>query len=474
MTDDQTRENFIVSPIDYRYGRSELKSIFSRKERLRRMLLVEYAASMAEAEFGLVPTYVPEKIKEAIDQDLVKLAEVDAVEHEINHDVMAMVKVLSQKTGKAGAYVHFGLTSNDVNDTATALQLKDSFYNIYSSLLSLQDILSNIIRENTGTLIIGRTHGQHASPLTFGMKISVFQTELSRHINRLLEAQPRVLVGKLMGPVGTGASLGRDAFMIQKRCMELLGLGYDYVSTQIVGRDRYIEYLSIMNNISTTIERLATEIRNLQRPEISEVSERFRTQTQVGSSSMPAKQNPVDSESVCSLARLIRSMIIPEYEAGVYWHERDLTNSALERFVIPYSTILTDFIISRMGNIMANLEIRKEQMLYNLELDRSYMSESLVKLLVGKGMPRQDAHEMVRLCSIESRNTGRAISDVVMERAGGLSLNAEEISAALDPKNFTGSSSYLCSLALEEYGRLKSAVQERMGELKRNQVTGKI
>ena len=277
-----------------------------------------------------------------------------------------------------------------------------------------------------------------------------------------------------MGPVGTGAFLGKDAPAIQKRCMEMLGLGYDYVSTQIVGRDRYIEYLSVMNNISTTIERLATEVRNLQRPEISEVAEHFRAQSQVGSSSMPSKQNPIDSESVCSLARYLRSLIIPEYEAGVYWHERDLTNSALERFVIPYSSILTDFIVSRMDNIMSNLEIRKEQMVKNLLADRYYMSESLVKLLVSKGMARQDAHELVRICSIEAKNTGKNVSDVLMGRAVDLHLNSEEISTALDPKSFTGSSAYLCNVAVEEAERMRTKVQERIGELKRNQAPGKI
>lgn len=458
----------LVSPLDYRYGRREIKKIFSESQRLRKMLLVEYAAASAEAELGLIPMNVPVDIRDAILENSVSIREVKETEVKINHDVMSMVLVLSGKIGNSGGFVHYGLTSNDVNDTATALQMKEFTGEFLESLALLQGALAKLVGDHADTIMLGRTHGQHASPITFGLKMAVFMSEVNRHIERLIQGIERVLVGKLMGPVGTGAFLGIPAMRVQEAAMKVLGLGVETNPTQLVGRDRYIEYLSILNNIAVTVERLATEIRNLQRPEIGEISEHFDVEKQVGSSSMPSKQNPVDSETVCSLSRLVRSFIVPEYEASVYWHERDLTNSALERFTIPYTSILSDFIVRKIERILRNIDVRKERMEKNLTGDSLSMSEAVVKLLTDKGMPRQEAHETVRKVSMTAVSSGGDFKSAIMGSVKKVTLTENEIMDALNPRNFVGAAKEICSMTLKRWEFLKEDVNRKAGELKRN------
>ncbi len=429
--------------------------------------MVEYAASSAEASAGLVPKGTADSIRKAMENALVTLREVKEVESRINHDVMSMVRVLSDKTGKYGAYVHYGLTSNDVNDTATALQLKEFSGFFLESLLSLQEKLSLLVKKHSKDPMLGRTHGQHASPVTFGLKMAVFLAEVNRHIERFIEGTSRFLVGKTMGPVGTGAFLGRRALRIQDEAMKILGLEAETNPTQLVGRDRYIEYLSLLNNVTVTVERLATEIRNLQRPEIGEISEHFREDVQVGSSSMPSKKNPVDSETVCSLSRLVRSFILPEYEASVYWHERDLTNSALERFTIPYSSILTDFVVNRISVILGNLNVRTDVMLSNLRADRLSMSESVVKMLTVKGMSRQDAHETVRQISMKSGESVSAYASKILESVKDVGLTRREVLDSLNARKFLGVSSTICRKTLSSTEKIRAKTEKMVGDLKR-------
>ncbi len=460
----------LVSPLDYRYGRSEAKQIFSEEARLRNLLLVEYAAASAEAEAGLVPMNVPLDIRNAILNGSVTLEEVKKNEARINHDVMAMVLVLSSRVENSGGFVHYGLTSNDVNDTATALQMKYFLGVFTDSILKLQQRLCRIVEKHSGDMMLGRTHGQHASPITFGLKMAVFLSEINRHLRRIEQGSSRFLAGKLMGPVGTGAFIGESALEVQKSAMKVLGLNYETNPTQLVGRDRYIEYISILNNISVTIERLATEIRNLQRPEIGEISEHFNIESQVGSSSMPSKKNPVDSETVCSLSRLMRSFLVPEYEASVYWHERDLTNSALERFTIPYTSIICDFIVSRIEAILGNLEVRTDRMLKNLLSDPLSMSESVVRLLTLKGLSRQDAHETVRKISMKAASTSSDFESLILETVREVKLDRAEVSDALNPRNFLGTAERICSETLKESEKLKEEMEAKAGEWKRRPV----
>ncbi len=456
----------LVSPIDYRYGRPEVKNIFSESSRLLKMVLVEYAAARAQSDFNIVPRDVSEKIAEVYREGKITPVEVKNEERRINHDVMAMVKVLSMKVGKEGAFVHYGLTSNDVNDTATALQVKEFLALFLEKLVEIQETLQSLVTKYKNSVMLGRTHGQHASPITFGLKMAVFLSEFQRHTIRMLQAIDRILVGKLMGPVGTGAFVGRQALKVQKRAMEIIGLKAENNPTQLVGRDRYIEFLSILNNIVVTVERLATEIRNLQRPEIGEIHEFFNKESQVGSSSMPSKQNPVDSETVCSLSRMVRTLIVPQYEGSIYWHERDLTNSALERFTIPYASILTDFVVHKLNSILSSLYVNEKRMRQNLRRDKLAMSESVVKLLTVRGIPRQDAHEIVRKAAIRSVESGEGFARNILASVTTIAITEKDIKKALNPSKFLGVSGRICSETVRETAKAILLAREKVVELR--------
>lgn len=444
-----------VSPLDYRYGRDEVKNIFSEEMKLDYMLQVERAIAQAESELGVIPAEGFEEIAKAVDSGGISLSRVREIESEIKHDTMAVVRALTERCSGGGAFVHFGVTSSDIVDTSTALQLRDFYRILVKDLLEMQATLSGLVREHRATPMLGRTHGQWGSPITFGLKIAVFLAEINRHISRLSEARSRILVGKILGPVGTGASIGDRALSVQARTMEILGLFPEDGATQIVNRDRYVEYLSIINGIATSLEKFGTEIRNLQRPEIGEVSEFFDSTKQVGSSAMPSKRNPISSENVCSLSRLVRSMIIPEYEAAVTWHERDLTNSALERFTIPYSSILIDYTIRRMESVFSNLYVNTERMLENLNRDQTIMSESVVSTLTRHGVPRQDAHELVRTASMRSYETGQDLQKSLIDLGAMKFMGEDVLRAALEPVNFLGVSGEICDSVLGASEKLR-------------------
>jgi adenylosuccinate lyase len=439
----------IVSPLDYRYGREEMKTIFSEKTRLNIMLNVESAIAQAESYYGLIPEKGYLDIKKVVDSNEVQLSRVKEIESSINHDVMSIVEALTEKCTVGKNYVHFGVTSNDINDSASAVQIKKAINIIASDLMGLNRTLIKIIRENMETIMVGRTHGQHASPITLGLKFSVYLSEVNRHLERIQEARKRIIAGKILGPVGTGAALGPMALKIQEKVCDILGISHEMASTQIVGRDRYIEYMSIINNISVSMEKFATEIRNLQRPEIYELAEYFDSENQVGSSSMPSKRNPVVSENIVSLARLLRSFIIPEYEAGVQWHERDLTNSALERFTIPYVSILADDIITKMTGVFSHLYINKEEMKRRAYEDQFIMSESITMALARGGMPRQESHEFVRRSSMLAYENKMTFMEALLKNGITRFISEKALEDAMNPQNFIGSSREICENAIK-------------------------
>ena len=440
-----------ISPIDYRYGRMEVKSIFSQENRLKMMLLVEHAVLEARAEFNLVPKNIPDNLKQLIASSASMIEEINKEEMKTRHDVMAIINVVNRHNKGLGEYLHAGMTSNDVNDTATSLQLKAFILLYLESINHLLLSLSKIVKDHALSVMMGRTHGQHASPVTLGLKMAVFLGEMDRHAERLMQVYPRILVGKIRGPVGTGAGLGPRALDIEQQSLNILGLKVEENSTQLIGRDRYIEFLSLLVNISATIERLATEIRNLQRPEIAEIGEGFDRKSQVGSSAMPSKMNPITSENVCSLARLIRGFLTPEIEGSMLWHERDLTNSALERFTIPYSCILSDYIAVELADVLKNLWIDKERMLENALNDPKSMSESIVYILTQKGTSRSEAHEMIRKATMNSLTNEDFIKNV-LETAGSI-ITRTELENAINPRNFIGASKEICKRTLKRNSR---------------------
>ena len=439
----------VVSPLEYRYGRPEVKAIFDEDSRLKYLLKIEVALAQAQSEQNLIPREAFLNIQEAVSSGKVKLARIKEIENETKHDMMALIKALTEVSGEGGKYVHFGVTSNDILDTATALQLRDFTRFLIEDLIELQGELLKKIEENISTLMIGRTHGQHASPITFGLKMAVYLAEVNRHIQRVMQGKERYIAGKILGPVGTGASLGEAALEIQDRVMEILGIKAETGATQVVDRDRFIEFLSIINNIVTTLEKISTEIRNLQRTEIDEVSEYFDMEKQVGSSSMPNKVNPVNSENIVSLSRFVRSLIISEYEAAVTWHERDLTNSVSERFVIPYASILTDYILKRMSNVISTLIVKREKMLEDLISDPLVMGENIVSTLTENGVPRQDAHEMVRTSAMDVYKTGKSFKQTLISNGILKYISEDKLKHTLDPRTFTGQSEKICLNVIE-------------------------
>lgn len=446
----------IVSPLDYRYGRDRVKKIFSEDERIRYMLQVESAAAQAEAEFGLIPKEAFLDISDAVASGRVKLDRIKEIENETKHDMMALTRALAEKCRIGGPYVHFGLTSNDVIDTATALQLRDFIPILLDDLLNLQNSMADLVKKYSSAPMLGRTHGQHASPITFGLKIAVYLSEVNRHIQRLSEARKRILAGKTMGPVGTGASLGEAALEIQDRVMEILNIFPEKAASQIVNRDRYVEYLSILAGIATSLEKFATEIRNLQRPEINEVSEYFEKEKQVGSSSMPSKVNPINSENVCSLSRMVRSFLVPEMESAVTWHERDLTNSAMERFSIPYGSILSDYIVNKMADIFKGLTVNVQQMRKNLMEDDFVMSEKIVTELTLAGHERLESHELVRRASMLGYGEGISLKEGLIRSGILTKIGREKLDEMMKPENFTGKSVQICSRIVDESDRIRT------------------
>ena len=414
--------------------------IFEEENRVQKLLDVEAALALAHAEVGNIPRKDAEKIAAMASTKYVKVERVKAIEKEIKHDIASLVRALSEVCGESGAYVHLGATSYDIVDTANALQLKDAEAIIEKRLAELKTILQKQAEQHKDTVMIGRTHGQHALPITLGFKFAVWGYEINRHLERLSECKKRVLTGKVSGAVGTQAGLGEHAEAIQELVMKRLGINSAEISTQIVQRDRYAELISVYAMIATSLENFATEIRELQRPEIGEVFEAFEATKQVGSSTMPHKQNPETCERVCGLARIVRSLETPALEDMVTWHERDLTQSSAERFILPESNILLDYILNLMCNIVANLRIDKEKMLQNLTLTQGRaMSESVMMALAKKGMNRQEAHELLRKLTITSAVEKRDFKKVLLQdKLVSNTLSEKEIDAALNPRNYLG------------------------------------
>lgn len=430
-----------VCPLDYRYGREDMKKVFSEDSRIQNEMLVEAALARAHASLGTIPQAAADEITRVADLSVVSVDRIKEIEKETRHDLMAMVKAVTEKcSGDAGKYVHLGATSNDIVDTATALQLKAAMEIVLDDVDDLIMTFAALAKRERDTLEIGRTHAQFAIPITYGFKVSGYIAEMIRHRQRIVEAMPRVCAGKMAGAVGTGAALGKNFFEVQRRVMSDLGLMYEPAATQVVGRDRYTEAVCIMANIATSLERYCTEVRNLQRSEVAEASEFFDVKKQVGSSTMAQKRNPMNSENVCGLARVIRGFVTPTFESQILWHERDLCNSSTERFTLPHVFILIDEILKKTNWIYSGLEIHRDRMLENIESSRGLvMAEPLMMKLTEKGIGRQDAHEIIRSSAMVAEDTGRHLRDVLLEREDlkGV-LTPDEIVATMDAANYVG------------------------------------
>ncbi len=404
------------------------------------MLDVESALAWAHAEVGNIPREDAERIVLRASARYVKIDRIKEIEHEIKHDIASIVRALTEACGTSGAYVHLGATSYDIVDTARALQFKQALKIIEEKLSRLEKTLMNKSLKYKGTLMMGRTHGQHALPITLGFKFSVWMREISRHIERLRQCSKRLLVGKMTGAVGVQAGLGPHAQKIQTLVMQRLGISPAEISTQIIQRDRHAEFLCLLAMIASTLDNFATEIRQLQRPEIAEVFEAFKLEKRVGSSTMPHKQDPETCETICSLAKIMRSLVVPALENMITWHERDMTQSAAERFILPEGCILIDHMLLSMNDVVTNLHVDEERMRKNMELTQGRsMSEAVMIALTRKNMSRQEAHELLRKLAVKSKRKRRDFRKVLLQN-GTVSekLNEEQIDEALNPSNYLG------------------------------------
>ncbi|MCK9322582.1 MAG: adenylosuccinate lyase [Candidatus Methanomethylophilaceae archaeon] len=445
--------NDCICPLDYRYGRKEMKSIFTEESRIQYQMNVEAALARAHASLGTISTDDADEITRVASLDVVQVSRIKEIEKETNHDLMAMVKAMTEQCkGNAGKYVHLGATSNDIVDTATALQIRDGLKIVQADIDTLLYTFATISKRERDTLEIGRTHAQFAIPITFGFKIAGYIAELLRHKERLQQIMPRACAGKMAGAVGTGAALGKNFRKIQTEVMADLEITFEPAATQVVGRDRYTELICLLANIATSLERYGTEVRNLQRSEIAEASEAFNAEKQVGSSTMAQKRNPINSENVCGLARVLRGFVTPTFENQVLWHERDLSNSSAERFTLPHVFVLIDEMLFKMNKVFTGLEIHSDKMLRNIESAKGLiMAEPVMMKLTEKGLGRQDAHEIVREASMVAVEKDINLREALLEREDVKKvLTKEEIIIVMDPANYVGASGEIVDMMIAD------------------------
>lgn len=375
-----------------RYTREQMGHVWSDGNRFAKWLEVELAATETLAEAGLVPKEAAATIRERARIDVKRIHEMEA---KVKHDVIAFTMNVGESIGDPAAarWLHYGLTSNDVVDTAQALMARDASHIIERELVVFGEILDLRAHEFRHTPQIGRTHGVHAEPITFGLKIANWFSENQRNIARFRAAAAELAVGKISGAVGNASHLGPE---MEERICKRLGLGVAAVSSQVIQRDRHANYLGALALIAATLEKIALEIRHLQRTEVREAEEPFGGE-QRGSSAMPHKRNPVASEQICGLARVVRSNMLAAYEDVALWHERDISHSSVERVILPDSTILVDYMLARMATIIGNMRVFPERMLRNLESTHGLVySGQLLQDLVEKGLPRDDAYKAVQ------------------------------------------------------------------------------
>ena len=429
-----------------------MKSIWEQENKLQKMLDIESALAQAEASLGIIKQEDADEISSKANTKFVTLERVDEIERATNHDIAALLKGLAEQCdGDAGEYVHFGATSNDIVDSSQALLFKESMHVLREKIIKLTKIILKHAEENIDNVCIGRTHGQHALPTTYGMKFATWADEMRRHLERLENAEKNLCVGMMTGAVGTTAALGSEGWAVHKKVSEILGLNAAPITNQVVQRDNHAEFMMVMANIATSLDKIALEIRNLQRTEIMEVGESFDPEKQVGSSTMPHKMNPITAERICGVSRVIRSYVIAALENNPLWHERDLTNSSCERIIFPEACILTDYILNLSIKLMTKLEFYPENIERNLNFTNGLvMAERLMAELTRKGMGRQTAYGIVRKCAIKSNKEKILLSTLILEQDEIKPyLSSEDVEVIMDPRTYIGSSKEIVNEILE-------------------------
>jgi adenylosuccinate lyase len=392
-----------------RYTRPEMGRIWEPENLYAKWLEVEIAACEAMAQEGLIPEEALENIKKKAAFSVGRILE---IEEETKHDVIAFLTNVAEHVGPDSRYIHLGLTSSDILDTSFALLLKQAMDIIVQDLQDLMDVIRTRAMEHKYTAMIGRSHGIHAEPITFGLKLAVWYSEMKRNLKRLVEARDVISYGKLSGAVGTFANTSPK---IEALVCKKLGLRPEDISTQIIQRDRHAQYFSSLAILAGTLEKIAVEIRHLQRTEVLEVEEPF-AKGQKGSSAMPHKKNPVGCENISGLARLVRSNSLAAMENMPLWHERDISHSSVERVIAPDSTILIDYMVHRLTGILRGLVVHADRMDENLKKMKGLIfSQQLLLKLAGKGLERQSAYVMVQRNAMKVWETGQEFKSLIME-----------------------------------------------------------
>ncbi len=443
-----------IHPIEFRYGTPEMKAVWTEEAKLKKLLLVEAALAKAEADVGLVSKEDAEAIEACMGK--VKLERVRHIEDEISHDMMAVVLAYAEQCGEAGKWVHYGATSNDILDTGLALQLKDAMGIIDDKLEKLKRALLQKADETKTLVTAGRTHGQLAVPTTYGLRFAIWAMEVARHQERLRQMKPRVAVGQMSGAVGTQAAFGKEGIRIKELTMRYLGIPAVTVSSQVIQRDRHAEYMEFLALVASTLDKICLEIRLMQRSEIGELAEGFGKK-QVGSSTMPHKRNPINSEQVCGLARVVRAYVEPALENNVLWDERDLTNSSCERVIIPEASILLDHILRKTTNVISGLTFYPENIRRNLGILKGVqMSEAAMIALANRGFGRQKAHEIVRNASMKAYERNITFKQALMEDEDiSKRLTPGEIDEITNPERYIGTAVEQVEEVLRKEGYVK-------------------
>lgn len=382
-----------------RYTRKEMGAIWTEENRYKAWLEIEILACEAWSELGVIPRVDVELIREKASFDVERIHE---IEQETRHDVVAFTRAVSESLGEERKWVHYGLTSTDVVDTALSYLLKQTNAIIRKDLENFIDIIKHKAMEHKNTVMMGRTHGIHAEPTTFGLKMALWYEEMKRNLERFNQAADTIEFGKLSGAVGTYANI--DPFVEEYVCKKL-GLTPAPVSTQTLQRDRHAAYVSTLALIATSIEKFATEIRNLQKTEVREVEEFFAA-GQTGSSAMPHKRNPIASENMSGMARVVRGYMVTAYENVSLWHERDISHSSAERIILPDATIAVNYMLNRFSNIVKNLTVFPENMKRNINKTHGVIfSQRVLLALIDKGLSREDAYSLVQPLAMEAWET---------------------------------------------------------------------
>ena len=437
-----------ILPIDSgRYGTKEMLEIFSEQKKINYQLEIEGAAAISQSEIGIIPKTVGKKILKAATSGKITAKRIKQLEAKSDHDTAALVESLNEKcTKEVRPWIHYGLTSNDLVDTSNSMQMRDTLKIIEPKVGKLATILAQRAVKHGKIPAVGRTYGQHTSIISFGLKFANWAAEMGKHVERIEEIKKRILICKTLGVVGTGSLMGAKSLEVQKRVAKRLKLYPAEVTTQVVPRERYAEYVFELALIGATLEKIAVEIRNLQRTEIGEVAEQFK-KGQMGSSAVPVKRNPIKSERISSLSKMVRSQVAITFENIPLWHERDLSNSANERFVIPTVSILVDEMLETMTKIILNLMVNEKRIVQNLYITKGQIfAEFVLEALIKKGVPRFVAYKDVQRVAFKANDKEMQFIDAIKnDKAFSSKLTDKEIDSIFLPEKHLGASPIIIS-----------------------------